>query len=251
VRFINGYGPQENSPLERRKPFFDHLDLEVKKARMAGSLVCIEMDSNAKLGPTIIPGDPKPQSDNGKLLEKVIVENDLVVVNATSVCEGLITRHRTTINGKEEAVLDHFIVCKEMFKLIKSMLVDEIGKYSLTKYTNKSGDKTYAKDSDHRTIIVELDIKWNSSTFNKEERIQVFNYKNRENFEKFVHLTEDNHALLHCFDEEDEDLEKSFKRWLKVMKNVIKSSFTKIRVKKKKLPVELEKLFHKKRSNKD
>ena len=32
------------------------------------------------------------------------------------------------------------------------------------------------------------------------------------------------------------------------MKNVIKSSFTKIRVKKKKLPIELEKLFHEKES---
>ena len=158
------------------------------------------MDSNAKLGPSILPGDPKPKLDNGKLLEKVILENDLVVVNATSVCEGLITRHRTTINGIEEAVLDHFIVCKEMFKLIKSMLVDEIGKYSLTKYTNKSGDKTCAKESDHRTIIVELDIKWNSSTLTKEERIQVFNYKNSEGFKKFVHHTEKNHALSHCFD---------------------------------------------------
>ena len=66
ARFINGYGPQENNALEKRKPFYDQLDLEVKKAKMAGSLVCIEMDSNAKLGPEIIPGDPKPKSENKK-----------------------------------------------------------------------------------------------------------------------------------------------------------------------------------------
>jgi hypothetical protein len=89
VRFINGYGPQENSHVERRKPIFDHLYLGVKKARMAGSLICKEMDSNAKLGPSIIHDDPKPKSDNEKLLGKVILENNLVVVNATSVCEGL------------------------------------------------------------------------------------------------------------------------------------------------------------------
>ena len=101
---------------------------------MAGTLVCIEMDSNAKLGPSIIP---KPKSENGKLLERVITENDLIVVNASAICEGVITRYRKTINSVEEAVLDHFIVCREMFKLIRSMIIDEIGKYSLTKYKNK------------------------------------------------------------------------------------------------------------------
>ena len=47
VRLINGYGPQENLPENSRKLFFDQLDLEVKKAKIAGTLVCIEMDSNA------------------------------------------------------------------------------------------------------------------------------------------------------------------------------------------------------------
>ena len=104
VRFINGYGPQENAPESTRKPFFDQLDLEVKKAKTAGALVCIEMDSNAKLGPTIIKGDPKPKSENGKLLENVISENDLIVVNASSICEGTITRYRKTINSEEESL---------------------------------------------------------------------------------------------------------------------------------------------------
>ena len=158
----------------------------------------------------------------------------------------LITRHRETINGIEEAVLDHFIVCKEMFKLVNKMIIDEVGQYTLTKYTNKSGDKTCAKESDHRTIVVELNIKWNAETSTKEERVEVFNYRNEENFAKFVSLTNDNNDLLHCFDDQNEDFEKSSKRWLKILKNIIKSSFTKTRVKKKKLPVDLENLFEEK-----
>ena len=63
VRFINGYGPQESSTEEVRKPFFDRLDFEIKSAKIAGSLICIEMDSNSKLGAALVPGDPKPQSD--------------------------------------------------------------------------------------------------------------------------------------------------------------------------------------------
>ena len=83
------------------------------------------MDSNAKLGAKIIPGDPKEQSDNGKLLEKVILENELVVINSTELCHGIITRHRTTIHGQEKSVIDYFIVCRELYNSITKMKIYE------------------------------------------------------------------------------------------------------------------------------
>ena len=61
------YGPQEDE-VEKSKSFFTKLDEEVKSVQSAGALVCIELDANSKLGPSIIPGDPKAQSKNGKLL---------------------------------------------------------------------------------------------------------------------------------------------------------------------------------------
>ena len=136
VRFINGYGVQENSAEEQKRNFFQHLDLEIKKAITAGAMICIQMDSNAKLGQQFIPLDPKPISDNGILLGKIVEENNLVVVNGTSKCEGVITRYRKTINSVEESVLDHMIVCDLFFKLITKMTIDESGTYALTKYTN-------------------------------------------------------------------------------------------------------------------
>ena len=93
VRFINGYGPQEYAPEDIREQFFNQLDLEVKKFFQKGALVVIEMDSNAKLGSKILPADPKAQSENGKLLEYVITENNLVVVNSQPLCNGAITRY--------------------------------------------------------------------------------------------------------------------------------------------------------------
>ena len=93
----------------------------------------------------------------GKILEKVIVENDLTVVNSTELCSGTITRFRETINSIEQSVLDHFIVCRDFFKLVRNMIVDEAGKYSLTKYTNKTGNTMVTKESDHRTLILEID----------------------------------------------------------------------------------------------
>ena len=65
VTLINGYGPQETQSAHIREAFFTYLDLVIKKAKAAGTLVCVEMDSNSKLGPGLIPGDPHEQSENG------------------------------------------------------------------------------------------------------------------------------------------------------------------------------------------
>ena len=67
VRFINAYGPQEDEVVQS-KAFFSKLDEEIKSSSISGSLICIELDANSKLGSSIIPGDPKPQSKNGKML---------------------------------------------------------------------------------------------------------------------------------------------------------------------------------------
>ena len=159
VRFINGYGPQEDESDEIREGFFNRIDQEVKSSKLSGSMTCIELDANAKLGSAIIPGDPKEQSKNGKLLEKVVDENELVVVNAKDLCKGVITRYRKTVNSEEKSVLDYFIVCKRFYNLVKSMTIDEDGAYSLTKYSGRTGNKSI-KQSDHNTMIMELDIKW-------------------------------------------------------------------------------------------
>ena len=92
------------------------------------------MDSNAKHGPDIISADPHPPSQNGKLLSKVVEENDLVVVNGKNVCQGVITRFHETAKGCEKSVLDYFIVCRRTFELINGMVVDGAEKHALTSY---------------------------------------------------------------------------------------------------------------------
>ena len=179
VRLINGYEPQEGHSEEHRKGFYHQLDLEIKKPELAGYLVCIEMDSNAKLGPVIVPGDPHTQSENGKLLMNVVEANDLIVVNGKDVCKGIITRFRETVNGCEKSVIDHFIVCRRMFELINGMIVDEAGKHALTSYCNKAGKKTIVKESDHKTIILEVNIQWKSVLKESNDMKEVFNLKDK------------------------------------------------------------------------
>ena len=230
VRFINGYGVQENSSEEQKRNFFQHLDLEIKKAITAGALICIQMDSNAKFGPAFIPLDPKPISDNGILLGQVIEENNLVVVNGTPKYEGVITRYRKTVNSVEASVTDHLIVCDVFYEIITKMTIDESGVYALTKYTNKRGDRTCRKESDHRTIVIEMDddINLNLSSQQPKRRIEIFDFKNKENFDKFISLTTDNPELENYFENAHEDLEDASKRWLKILNKLIRMSFKKL-----------------------
>ena len=96
-RFINGYGPQENADRALKIEFYARMDQEIKNAKLLGCLVFIEMDSNAKLGCEIIPGDPHPMSQNGEFLLNLIQSNNLVICNADNKCDGLFTHERETI----------------------------------------------------------------------------------------------------------------------------------------------------------
>ena len=244
VRFVNGYGPQEDDEEEKRICFFQRLDLEVKSAQLAGTLVCIEMDANSKLGPAIIPNDPKPQSKNGKLLENVVKENGLIIVNATNLCEGVLTRYRKTIKSVEESVLDFFIVCPKFFKLIKKMKIDEERKFSLTKYSSKTGIKKVT-ESDHNLLILEVGLCWDTRE-NQKPRETIFNFKNKDNFRKYVEATEDNLALRECFGNENESVENLSKKWLKLFNSILFSNFDRIRLGKPKINPNLQLLFTKK-----
>ena len=242
VRLINAYGPQEDALEDLRKAFFNKLDEEVKNAKLTGAFVCLELDANSKLGPGIIPGDPHPQSRNGKMLADFLIENDLIVVNGCDICEGKITRHRNTKNRTEKSILDFFIVCRGLFTLITKMKIDEEKKYTLTKFSTKKGNKSI-KESDHNLLILHLNLRW--SSLNKSNRIEIYNFKKEEDFKSFQANTENNEDLLNCL-EDFSDFNLACNKWLKTFNEIIRKSFKKIRLVKSKNPPVLEELFAKK-----
>ena len=61
-------------------------DEEIKNAIESGAEILIELDFNAKLGKSIIPGDIHDMSRNGKYLWELIQRNNLVVINGTEKC---------------------------------------------------------------------------------------------------------------------------------------------------------------------
>ena len=200
VRLINAYGPQENSNEENKNEFYNNLETEVMKSKLAGAMICIELDANAKLGSLIIPNDPNNQSENGKKLYEFVLENDLVVVNSKEVCSGTITRYRKTVNNEERSVLDYFIVCKMFYNLVMKMTVDEDRKYCLTKFSSKTGSKT-CKESDHNPLFLEISIAWNTLFNDVEKRIEIYNFKKAECFKMFQDMTENCQELVGCFDD--------------------------------------------------
>ena len=228
IRFINGYGPQDdsNSTENDKNEFFNKLDEEVKSSELAGAMICIQMDANSKLGSAYIPGDPKPQSKNGKLLAKVIDDNDLIVANGTGKCSWLITRQRKTVNGVEESVIDFFIVCRRFFDIINNLVIDEKRIYCLTKFSTNTGKRSI-KETDHNMFILNMNISWNTSYQETDERIEVYNYKNKDDFEKFKEMTNENQELRNCFDGDEEDANTACDRWLSMINSIIKKSVSK------------------------
>ena len=246
VRLINGYGPQESGG-SNEDSFFSQLDIEIKRSKLGGNLTCIQMDANSKLGYQFIPNDPKPQSRNGKMLGEIIINNDLIVVNGTKLCQGLITRFRQTVVGTEMSAIDFFIVCREFLKMIISLKIDEERAYTLTKFSGKTGNKNI-KESDHNMLELKINIKWQTTANSeKEGRTEIYNYKNTDDFKKFCEATENNDELKSLFaDDDEEDLNISATKWLTTINQIIKSSFQKIRIKKQRNSDEISQLFEEK-----
>ena len=138
IRFITGYGPQENWIDSEKMPFFIALDQEIEAAESAGKSIVITMDANSKLGTTWIPNDPNEISENGEILAEIVKKYALTVLNGSSEkCSGVITRERNTVDGRrEKRAIDVVIIIHDLLDLVKHM---KINMYSLKTLKLKMG----------------------------------------------------------------------------------------------------------------
>ena len=133
------------------------------------------MDANAKVGCEIIKDDPNKLSGNGEFFLDFVARNNLVIGNATDLCEGRITRKRVTVNGIEESILDYFVFCQELFLLLKSMKIDENQSFVLTKYSKKKGQTVVTK-SDHNLLYCKFNQSWSNRIDANKKRLEIFNF---------------------------------------------------------------------------
>ena len=127
IRFITGYGPQEDWSDELKAPFFVALNTEIAKAIAENKSIYIAMDSNCKLGPPYIPKDQNIMSKNGEILTDILDRNALIVVNGLiGKCDGVITRQRSTEDGRiEKSAIDLVIISADLEGDFESLKIDE------------------------------------------------------------------------------------------------------------------------------
>ena len=92
IRVVNAYGPQEYDNIQKKTLFWEHLDREFFEADKNGEAFILAMDGNLWLGPNILKNDPHKQNKNGELFQNYMQRNpQLTLLNAQSICQGLIT----------------------------------------------------------------------------------------------------------------------------------------------------------------
>ena len=217
------YGVQETSPAEDKAEFYSILEEEILLTFDAGRMLCMEMDANAKLGSQTIQGDPHEMSSNGKLLLCLVKRYNLVVVNGTEKCSGVITRMRKKGATVEKSVIDFFIVCQSLYQMVSKMDIDENRNTVLTKFSRNKG-KTFIVESDHHPIKLELNIPWNTKIVQK--RTEIYNLRNTECQEKFLEYT--NKSVIMTNSLIEKDVKTGGRLWIKSLKYVIMQNFRKV-----------------------
>ena len=227
IRCCVAYGCQENSKMENKRKFWEYLYAEVKKAKSSGSGLVIHFDGNLWAGSKIIPGDPRPQNNNGKLFEQFLQQNPhLTVVNSLPLCEGIITRRRQKNGILEESVLDFFIICDKVLPYVTKMEIDEDKKYILTNYEQvRKGGK--ASDTDHATQIMDVSLKIINE---KPKRREMFNFQNKEGQQVFKNETTFTNDFTDCFKSELPLIEQ-IRYWRQKLNEYFGRAFKKIRIK--------------------
>ena len=154
--------------------------------------IIIQMDANAKLGCEIIKNDPHKLSYNGSLLSEIISRQNLAILNANVMCEGVITRHRKTINSDEKSVIDYILVCDFLVSYLQRILIDEERNHVLTKYK-----KSAQSESDHNLMFAKFTIEY--SRLDTKTKREIFNFRNKQCQQTFFEVTDITKKLSSCF----------------------------------------------------
>ena len=229
IRCCVAYGCQETDSVDRKEAFWNYLNEEVAIADETNSGFILHFDGNLWAGEGIIPGDPRKQNRNGKFFETFLKQNpNLTVINSLPLCKGIITRSRIKNGISEESVIDFFLVCNRVLPYVQKMIIDEEKKFILTNYKKaRVGGK--AVDSDHFTQYMDVEME---VEIVKPEKIEVFNFKRKENQKIFKKLTSETSEFTNCF-ETNAPLNCQIENWRKLLKLYCGRSFQKIKIKKK------------------
>ena len=186
---------------------------------------------NSKLGPKYIPNDPHELSPNGSLLAAIIERQNLIVGNGSQKCRGTITRKRTTSDRTETSAIDVVMFSNDLNNHLVSVHIDEDRKHVLSRI-HKTKRGTKIKESDHNSIITELDCRIIKDK--DEKKVELFDLKDKDSQAKFKAYTTGTNMLSSIFNNESDDIDDLTNRLVKKINGSIAINFKKRRVSKKK-----------------
>jgi hypothetical protein len=222
VRIINGYGPQEDEKQQVIFNFWQEIEKEIIAAKADNCCVIIQCDANAKLGKTVISSDSHEMSSNGNILWDILVRQNMFVLNADILCDGIITRQRKTRNKVEQSVLDYIIVCDVLKNYFERMSIDENRYHVLTKYASTKGVKCKV-ESDHNILYGVFSIKYDF--IHTKVLREVFNFKNQEFRKKFFEVSNNTNKFSLCFEEDEGDFPKQANKFFKTLDGTFHECF--------------------------
>ena len=174
-------------------------------------------------------------------MASIIKRNALVVANSvTSKCSGTITRRRVTEEGVEESIIDFLLISEDLLEDFIELEIDEKKEHALVKITQQKGHVRKVT-SDHNVLISKFKLKHIKKK--PKERVEVYNFKNKTNQDKFRHETSITKKLSEVFDT-NKDINEQTNMFLKRLDKIVHKCFKKIRVGRKK-ESEYEQLYGK------
>ena len=196
------YGKQESrTNKSEMEDEMDDLTEELKTIGCDGEIL-LAMDGNGKIG---LLGEEK--SRNGKMLIEVFENCEMNMINGSEKCLGKITRQDPN-KPEQNSAIDFVVTSNDTKDQIVKMTIDENGLYRLTG----------KKESDHNTIIIEMNI--NSAEIIKPEKITTWRLnapqekweKYRENLEKLHNIT------TNIIDDPKMNYSEKYDKWLRSIK---------------------------------
>ena len=96
----------------------------------------------------------------------------MILLNATDLCEGRITRSREACGKLENSSIDLIVVCEKLFSHIMNMKIDEKKVYGLTNFSNKKKG-IHAKQSNHNPIYIDLTLNYEKEQDDRKNCLQI------------------------------------------------------------------------------
>ena len=144
------YGKQEKEPRENIEREFSQLESQINKLQREAPIVLIG-DFNAKIEINKRNAYQK-QSPNGKYLQQLIDNQNLIPINTTSD-KGAWTRVNRK-NPKERSIIDYALISKSLANNITETTTDEVGTHRIRG----------RNETDHNTIMVNINMQMNKQS---------------------------------------------------------------------------------------